>query len=119
MNVVDSERSTAAYYSINVMVAGIGRGTTETWVFALKGEGHGSYDDTAKKPATAAVTAKSEPDRLIHEIGVTYYKHGHRQSEIDRIKDNLYDQCDTMKPAQCVDFLHKALVEAQNSPNVE
>jgi|HubBroStandDraft_6_1064221.scaffolds.fasta_scaffold205797_2 hypothetical protein len=70
-------------------------------------------------PSAITAPATSSPDKLIHDIGVAYYKHGHRQSDIEKIKDNLYDECDSMQPAQCSDYLHKALLEAQNSPDIE
>ena len=70
--------------------------------------------DQAKPPST--VTAPATTDKLIHDIGVAYYRHGHKQSDIDKIKDLLYDECDRMQPAQCSEYLHKALQEAQNSP---
>ena len=70
--------------------------------------------------APSVATAPANPtDKLIHDIGVTYYKHGHLQSEIDSIKENLYDECDRMQPAQCSDFLRKELSKARKSPNVE
>jgi hypothetical protein len=71
-----------------------------------------------KPPSAITAPATSPTDKLIHDIGVTYYKHGHLQSEIDKIKDNLYDECDSMQPAQCSDYLHKELLKAQNSPNI-
>jgi hypothetical protein len=46
-------------------------------------------------------------------------KHGHLQSDINKLKDNLYDECDRMQPAQCADYLHQALLEAQNAPDIE
>jgi hypothetical protein len=72
-----------------------------------------------KQPLSSFAPAPSSPDKLIHDIQVTYYKHGYMQSDIDKIKDNLEDHCDEMQPAQCVDYLRKALQEAKNSPNIE
>jgi hypothetical protein len=72
-----------------------------------------------KAPVAAAKgPARSATDQLVHDIGVTYYKHGHLQSDVDKIKDGLYDQCDTMAPAQCTDYLRKELAKAQASPIV-
>lgn len=73
----------------------------------------------AKPPAAVSSQITTPPDMLIHDIGVTYYKHGHLQSEIDKIKDNLYDECDRMQPPQCLDYLHNELLKAQKSPVVE
>jgi hypothetical protein len=73
----------------------------------------------AKPSSAITAPAASSTDKLIHDIGVAYYKHGHLQSDIDKIKDNLYDECDRMQPAQCSDYLHKELLKAQNSPEVE
>jgi hypothetical protein len=72
-----------------------------------------------KQPFSSLAPAPSSPDKLIHDIQVTYYKHGYMQSDIDKIKDNLQDQCDEMQPAQCVDYLQKALEEARNKPNID
>lgn len=72
-----------------------------------------------KAPLASTAPATTPTDKLIHDIGVAYYKHGHRQLDIDKIKDNLYDECDSMQPAQCSDYLHKELVKAQNSPDIE
>jgi hypothetical protein len=58
-------------------------------------------------------------DKLIHEIGVAYYNHRYRQKNIDEIKDNLYDHCDQMQPAQCQDYLQKALLDAKNTPDIQ
>jgi hypothetical protein len=69
--------------------------------------------------ASAAASSGTPTDKLIREIGITYYKHGHLQSEIDKIKDSLYDECDSMQPPQCTDYLDKELVKAQGSPNIE
>jgi hypothetical protein len=75
------------------------------------------------KPAQAAIVsnrpAPTSTDKLIHKIGVAYYNHGYRQQKIAEIKDNLYDNCDRMQPAQCTDYLEKALVEAQNAADVQ
>jgi hypothetical protein len=75
------------------------------------------------QPAKAAVVsngpAPTSTDKLIHKIGVTYYNHGYKQQKIDEIKDNLYDHCDRMQPAPCTDYLEKALVEAQNSADIQ
>lgn len=66
-----------------------------------------------------STVAMSPTDRLIHDIGVTYYQHGYLQSNIERIKDDLYDHCDQMQPAQCSDYLNQELLKAKNSPTVE
>ena len=71
-----------------------------------------------KQPANTAPATYST-DRYIHDIGLAYYNHGYRQTAIHAIKDNLYDQCERMQPAQCADYLRKALQEAQNTPNIE
>lgn len=68
------------------------------------------------------VHAKTNPnltptDNLINKIGVTYYKHGYLQSNIDQIKDSLYDHCDQMQQQQCTDYLNDELVKAQNAPD--
>jgi hypothetical protein len=67
----------------------------------------------------SAITAPttSSIDQLIRDIGVAYYKHGHLQSDIDKMKDRLYDECDQMSPAKCSDYLRKELWKAQNSPD--
>jgi hypothetical protein len=73
----------------------------------------------AKPPSAITTRATSSTDKLIHDIGVAYYKRGHLQSDIDKIKDNLYDECDRMQPAQCSDYLNKELLNAQNSPDTK
>jgi hypothetical protein len=73
----------------------------------------------AKQTVASSAPETSSTDKLIHKIGVTYYNHGYRQKAIEEIKDNLYDQCDRMQPAQCADFLQKSLLEAQNAPDVQ
>jgi hypothetical protein len=73
----------------------------------------------ANPPSVITAPATSSTDKLIHDIGVAYYRHGHLQSDIDKIKDRLYDECDGMQPAQCSDYLHKALLEAQHSPDIK
>jgi hypothetical protein len=72
-----------------------------------------------KQPFASAAPGRSSTDKLIHQIGVVYYNHGYRQQAIAEIKDNLYDQCDRMPPAPCGDYLQKALLEAQNSPDIK
>ncbi|HEY2459690.1 MAG TPA: hypothetical protein VGI16_02740 [Candidatus Acidoferrum sp.] len=72
--------------------------------------------NTVKHPPVAKV---SIPDKLIHEIGVNYYKHGYLQMDIEKIKNNLYDHCDQMQPAQCETYLRKALVDAINAKDIE
>jgi hypothetical protein len=74
---------------------------------------------SAKQPVASTRPAPSSTDKLIHDIGVAYYNHGYRQKNIDEIKDNLYDNCDQMQPAQCQDYLQKALQEAKNTPDVQ
>ena len=71
-----------------------------------------------KQSASSVAPSTAAEDKLIHQIGVTYYQHGYRQSAIEKIKDNLYDECDRMQPAQCQSYLGHALAEAQNSPNL-
>jgi len=73
----------------------------------------------AQQTQPSAASSATPTDKLIRDIGVTYYKHGHLQSEVDKIKDNLYDQCDRMQPPQCSDYLHKELLKAQGSPDIE
>ena len=73
----------------------------------------------ANPPAAISASSTSSTDKLIHDIGVTYYKHGHLQSEIDKMKEHLYDECDRMQPAKCTEYLEKELVKAQISANVE
>lgn len=75
--------------------------------------------DQGKQAIASTAPATSSTDKLIHKIGVAYYNHGYRQKAVDEIKDNLYDRCDRMQPAQCADYLNKALLEAQNSPDIQ
>jgi hypothetical protein len=70
-------------------------------------------------PAAITAPATSSTDKLIHDIGVAYYKHGHLQSDIDKMKDRLYDECDQMQPAKCSEYLHKELLKANSSPDIE
>ena len=72
-----------------------------------------------KQPFASAAPGRSSTDKLIHDIGVVYYNHGYRQQAIAEIKDNLYEQCERMQPAPCVGYLQKALLEAQNSPDIK
>jgi hypothetical protein len=53
---------------------------------------------------------------MIHKIGVTYWNHGYKQQAVEEIKDRLYDDCERMKPSQCVEYLGKEQVEADNAP---
>jgi hypothetical protein len=71
----------------------------------------------AKLPS--AIAATSSPDKLIHDIGVAYYNHGHRQLDIEQMKDRFYDECDRMQQARCSDYLRKELLKAQSSPDIE
>ena len=73
----------------------------------------------ANPPSAISAHSTSSTDRLIHDIAVTYYKHGRLQSEIDKIKEDLYDECARMRPAKCTEYLEKELAKAQISPNVE
>jgi hypothetical protein len=73
----------------------------------------------ARPPSAITAPATSSTDKLIHDIGVAYYNHGHRQSDVAKIKDRLYDECDQMQQAQCSDYLRKELLKAQSSPDIE
>jgi hypothetical protein len=69
----------------------------------------------AKDVASSKDASETDADKLIRKIGATYWNHGYKQSDIDNIKDRLYDECDTMKQEQCLDHLSKALKEAENA----
>jgi len=84
-----------------------------TTVVAVK-----AVNQTIHPIASTSPTASSQ-DKHIHDIGVACYKHGYLQSDIDQRKDRLYDECDQMQPAQCVEYLQKALAEARNSPDIQ
>jgi hypothetical protein len=73
--------------------------------------------DQAKEPVASAARATWPPNKVIHSIGVAYYNRGYTQTGIAEIKDNLDDRCDRMPAARCADYLHKALLEEQNSPD--
>ena len=72
--------------------------------------------------ATTSASANSSrltpTDKLINQIGVALYNHRYKQQDIEVIKDRLYDECESMQPAQCTDHLKKALREAQNTPDL-
>jgi hypothetical protein len=82
-------------------------------VAASKG---GVSANSTKQSKTVTDSATAREDKLINQIGSTYYKRGYLQSDIDKIKDSLYDHCDTMQPPQCIDYLNKAMDEARNAP---
>jgi hypothetical protein len=87
-------------------------GVLITTVVAVKAVNHSAQAITKAK---AAVTAT---DKTVHEIGKVYYNHRYKQKDIDAIEDRLYDECDRMQPAQCADYLQKALREAQDTPDL-
>jgi hypothetical protein len=60
----------------------------------------------------------SPNEELLHEIAVTYYQHGHITSEMEKMKDQLADTCDTMSEEACSKYLKQELAKVNSSPYV-
>jgi hypothetical protein len=70
----------------------------------------------AQPSHTLSAPADSSPEKLIHTIGGVYYDHGYRHDMVAEIQDRLSDQCAELPQPKCMEILHKAMLEAQNSP---